>query len=210
MTVGRPFCRQVRVGQDLLDRLGLAVGPAARERAPEDPVVLLAELVARVLAVDLARARDQHLGAVLVGLLEDDLATADVRRQALERLVHDQLNADGGREVEADVGPGHEVIEQVGVEDAAKDELDAISLAQVLDVLEPTSAEVVQQDQAVAAGKEGVGMGADEAGSAGAEGERRSDLTPEAGQAGCRTTGVGTSPVRSRSPCHLLASIHMS
>jgi hypothetical protein len=36
--------------------------------------------------------------------------------------------------VEADVGAGHQVVLQVGVEDAAEDELDVVAFAQVLDV----------------------------------------------------------------------------
>jgi hypothetical protein len=106
-----------------------------------------------------------------VRLLEDDLAAPDVGRQALQRLVDDQLHADRGRQVEAQVRPAHDVVHQVGVEDAAEHELDVVALAQVLDVLQAPGAEVVEQDHRVAAGEQGVGeVGADEAGPAGDEG----------------------------------------
>jgi hypothetical protein len=73
--------------------------------------------------------------------------------------------------VEAHVGACNEVVEQVGVEDAAEDELDIVAVPQVLDVLQAPGREVVEEDHRVAPREQRVGeVGADEPGSAGDEG----------------------------------------
>jgi hypothetical protein len=139
---------------------------------------------------------------VLVRLLEDDLGAADVGRQALQWLVDDELHADGGGEVEAHVDAGHDVVEQVRVEDAAEDELHVVALAQVLDVLQAAGGQVVQDDHRVAARQEGVGeVGADEAGSAGDEGAHRPTVRegqPVADHPGLRVSITTVLPVSER------------
>ncbi len=69
-----------------------------------------------------------------MSLLEDDLGAPDIGRQALEGLLHDELDTHGGGQVEHCVTPAHHVVDQVGIEDRAEDELEVTPPEQVLDV----------------------------------------------------------------------------
>ena len=116
-------------------RLGLAVGPAALQRRAEDAVVLLAEPVGGVLAVDLAGGGEQQdLRAVLVRLLEDDLGAADVGGQALQRLLDDELDTRRRRPGGRRGRPADDVVDEVGVEDRCPSTNSKSGCASVLDV----------------------------------------------------------------------------
>jgi hypothetical protein len=82
--------------------------------------------------------------AVLVRLLEDDLAAPDVGREALQRLVDDELYADRRGQVEADVGAGHQVIERSALRMLPSTNSTS-SLAQALDVFQASGAQIVEQ-----------------------------------------------------------------
>ncbi len=76
----------------------------------------------------------------------DDVGAADVAQQRLERVLDDQLDADGGGEVEAGVGPLDQLVDQLGVQHRPLDEHRLAGVQQVVDVLPAPGAEVVEDD----------------------------------------------------------------
>jgi hypothetical protein len=101
---------------------------------------------------------------------DHDVVAADIREQGVERLAHDELHADRRREVEARVDLRHPAVDELAVDDAPLHELHGLQLEQVLDVLEPARAQVVQQNETVPARGERVGeVGPDESRSSGDE-----------------------------------------
>lgn len=67
--------------------------------------------------------------------LGDDLRAVDVRREAFERPLDDELHADCCRQAEDDVAAAHYIVDEVVVQDGAEDELDVPPVEEVLDVL---------------------------------------------------------------------------
>ena len=99
---------------------------------------------------------------------EDVVRAADVAEQRAQRRGDDELHADGGGEVQRRVGRGHEVVDELGVERRALDQLDVGMPVQMGDRVAPAGGEVVEEDDALAAGEQRVReVGADEAGAAG-------------------------------------------
>jgi hypothetical protein len=141
------------------------------------------EAVRTVLPVDLAGRGDEDPGSVFVGLLEDDLRASDVGGQAPEGVVHDELDAHGGGQVEDGLAPPDHVVDHVRIEDRSQDELE-IGLAQeVLDVRVATGGEVVQGHDGMALFQQVVGqVRGDEAGASGDEDPHRPKVTATAGE----------------------------
>ena len=79
---------------------------------PEEAVRVLAERTVAVLAVDLRGGGEEQAPAVARRRMGDDVGAADVAKQRLERVVDDQLDADGGGEMEAGVGPLDQLIDE--------------------------------------------------------------------------------------------------
>ncbi len=104
------------------------------------------------------------------GRREDNIEPADVVEQTGEWLIDDELDPDGGGEVKASVDRLHELVDELLARRRSLDELSLPGGEQVLDVLAGPRAQVVQDDDLVAAGSQGVSeVGADEAGAAGDE-----------------------------------------
>ena len=102
----------VGVREDLVDGLRGAVRPAGDERGAEDPVGVLGDGAASVLAVDLGGRGEERASAVAGRCLEDVLGAADVGEKRLERALHDELHADGGGQVDHDVVVGGEPVDE--------------------------------------------------------------------------------------------------
>ena len=147
---GETLLLPIGVGEDLVDGLGLGVGPAALEWRTQDAVVVLVEAVGAVLAVDLTARGDEHPGAEFVGLLEDDLRAPDVGGQAAQRLVDDELHAHGGGQMEHSLAAPDDVVDDIGVQDRAEDEFEVGPAQEVLDIGMTAGGEVVQGDDRVA------------------------------------------------------------
>src|SRR5205807_9225319 len=97
-----------------------------------------------------------------------DVGAAHVSQQRVERARDHQLDSNGGGEVEAGVRGVHALVDEVGVEDAALDQLDPVGRQEVLHVVPVARAQVVEDLHVVASGGQGLDeMGADEASSAG-------------------------------------------
>ena len=91
-----------------------------------------------------------------MGLLEDDLRAPDVGDERLEGPLDDELDPDRRREMEDDVCPGDQVVDEVGVDDGPHDELEPRVADMVPDVVVAAGGEVVEGDHRVPAGKESV------------------------------------------------------
>jgi hypothetical protein len=89
---------------------------------------------------------------------EDDVA-ADAAKDRFERLRDHELDPDRGREVQGGVDRGHAVVDEGLVGDRALDELHragVVSVVQLVEVFQPTRAEVVEHEDVIAAGGEGI------------------------------------------------------
>ena len=113
----------VRERQVLVDRLRRRVRPARDRSRAEHAIGQLVHLPGR-LPVHLGRGRDEHLLAVAVDGVEDDLRPADVRPERAQRLLDDEPHADRGTEVDDDVALLDELVDEQLVEDAAEHELE--------------------------------------------------------------------------------------
>ena len=114
--------------QELVERLGARIRPAAARGRTHHDVAVLDEGKLRRLAVDLAGRSDEHRLVLLVRLREHDLGAVNVGLERADGTVDDQLHADGGGEVE----------DVVGVVDKLSD--DAVVVAGVDRVAEPGAA----------------------------------------------------------------------
>ena len=141
----------VGVRQDLVDRLGLGVGPPTLQRRPENPIVIFRQTVRGVLPVDLGRRGDQDPLAVLVGLLEDRLRPSDVGHEALERLLDNQVDTHRRSEMEDDIDPRDDMVDEIHVEHRAEHELTVGVTLEMGDVGESPGREVVEQEHLIAA-----------------------------------------------------------
>ena len=106
----------VRVGKDLVDGFGGRVRPTGHCRRAQDAVRLLVEFSRIVLAVNLRRARHHHLAPVAVGSFEHNDGALDVGCKGVERLLDDQLHADGRGKVHDNVALTHHLVDGQVVE----------------------------------------------------------------------------------------------
>ena len=98
------------------------------------------------------------------------MGAEDVRLDGADGVVDDELDADGGGEVDDGVALGDEAVHDHGVHDGVDDEGKGGLGDERLEVGEGAGGEVVDDGDGVAAGDEGFGeVGADEAGAAGDE-----------------------------------------
>ena len=87
---------------------------------------------------------------------DDQVGSPDGAAQGVERLGHNECDADRRGEVEADVAPRDQVIDQRCVSHRTLDHLRETALDEVIDVRPPTGAEVVEDDHLVPARHQGV------------------------------------------------------
>jgi hypothetical protein len=119
---------------------------------------VLGEGFAAVLAVDLRGRGEEQAPAEPIGALGDDLGAAHAAAQRFDRAFDDQLDADGRGEMEAGVGPLHALVHQLRVADGPFDHLRLAGGHRVDHILEAAGAEVIEDEDAVAARDEGVGQ----------------------------------------------------
>src|ERR1035437_6138164 len=114
---------RIQVGEGLVERLGLSIGPAVLQRRPDVAVVVFPQPDLGVLAVDLAGRRDQDARAVPECAVQDVLRPVQVGTQALERPVQDREGPHRGGEVIDGVGPADEFVHDRRVENRTLNEL---------------------------------------------------------------------------------------
>jgi hypothetical protein len=84
-----------------------------------------------------------------MAVLEHDLRAAQVRDEGLDRLFDDQPHADSGREVVHDVAFVDELVDGRPVEYRVDDEMEPLSVAKMLDVLQRARGEIVEHPDLV-------------------------------------------------------------
>ena len=97
-----------------------------------------------MIAVDLGGGGDQDALAEAVAVLEHDLGAAKVRDERLHGLLDDQPHPDRCGEVIDDVAAVDELVDHGRLEDAVDDQVKAVAVAEVLDVLQRAGREVVE------------------------------------------------------------------
>ena len=164
--------------EELVDRLGARVAPAALRGGTEDAVVFLGERDPVVLAVDLGARGEHDPGAVPRGGAEHDLGAHDVGGDGLHRALEDEPHADGGGQVIHEVGSATELLDQGLVRHRALDEAQPGVPEDGLEVLGPAGGEVVEHDHLVPLAEERLDeVRADEAGAARHQNPHRTLLT---------------------------------
>ena len=140
----------VRQCEELVHRLRVRVRPALLRGRPVDPTVGLHERsLLAVVAVHLRGRRDEHALAEAVAVLENDLGAAQVRHERLHRLFDDESHSDGRGQVVHDVALVDELVDDRPVENGVDDEVEAVAIAKVLDVVERSRREVVEHPHLV-------------------------------------------------------------
>ena len=140
----------VREREELVHRLRVRIRPALLRRRPVDPPVGLDERpLLAVVAVDLGGRGDQHALAEPVAVLEDDLGATQVRHERLHGLLDDQTDADRRSEVVDDVALVDELVDDRPVEHGVDDEMESVTIPEVLDVVERSGREIVEHPHLV-------------------------------------------------------------
>ena len=136
--------------QKFVERLGSRVAPAALRRGAEDQVGIFVERHLGVLPVDFGSGGQQNKLLFLPSGFEDQLRAVDIGLNRADGALHDELHADGGSEMNDDVGIIDEFRKEVPIFDAVKVILQVFGTLQVPDVLHASGGEIVQQHDLVA------------------------------------------------------------
>ena len=114
--------------QELVQRLRVRIGPALRGRRAVDALrVLLERHVLGMVAVDLRARSDENRPLEPGAVLEHVLGALHVRQEGAARLLDDQLDSYGGREVEDDVTAVHELADDRGREHGVHNQMESVS-----------------------------------------------------------------------------------
>ena len=119
-------------GEVLVHRFGIGVQPALFRRRPIDaPIVLREWLLGAVIAVNLGARGDEHPFTEAVAVFEHRLGALDVRDHRVDRLLDDQPDADGSREMEDHIAPMGELADDRVRQDGVDDEVKVRPLAEL-------------------------------------------------------------------------------
>ena len=164
-----PALLVVRECEELVERLRLRVGPAARGRRPVHAKSLLVQrLGLATVSVHLGRGGDEHALVESVAVVEHRLGALDVRHQGVHRLLDDETHSDRRSEVEDDVATMHELVDDRRLQDRVDDQVKVPALAQMRDVPLRPGRQVVEDEHFPAVlQQELCEVGADEARAAG-------------------------------------------
>ena len=94
----------VREREKFIESLGGGVTPAAFGGGPENEVGVFVERHVGIFAVDFGSGSGKNEFAFFAGGFQDPLRAVDVGFDGAHRAFDDELHADGGREVDDDVG----------------------------------------------------------------------------------------------------------
>ena len=135
--------------EEFVDGFGGGVGPTALVGGAHEAVVLFAEGDLDAFAVDFGGGGDEDFAAVAVGGFEDGFAAHDVGFDGADGVFDDEAHADGGGEVDDDLGLAGEAVEDLGIHDGLAHEGEALAIFEGLDVLEAAGGEIVDGDNLV-------------------------------------------------------------
>src|SRR5262249_10279636 len=151
--------------QELVERLGTGVAPAAFRRSAKHQGAILAEGDLRTQAIDFGSRGEQHLLALPSGLGEHDFGSVNIGLDGSDRAFDDQLDTDGGGQMADHVTAVYQLREHRLVVDAVDDQAESRVVLEVLDVVDFPGGEVVDDLDGVAPRQASVGeMRADEPG----------------------------------------------
>ena len=146
-------------------------------RRPQDEIRVLAERHVVALAVDLGGRGDHDQLLLLVGVLEHHFGAVHVGLDRADRLLDDQLDADGRGEMKNDVAAVDELREERLVLDRVDEVFESAAALEMRDVFDGAGRQVVEDEHLVAAIEQRLGeMRADEPGAAG---DQRAHVPPE-------------------------------
>ena len=77
-------------------------------------------------------------------MLEHELGAPKIRHERPNRLLDDQPHTDCSRQVIDDVAAIHELVDDRRLEDAVDDEMKALTVAEMLDVLQRPCREIIE------------------------------------------------------------------
>jgi len=147
--------------------------PTSLRGGTKHQVVVFAEGHARALAVHLGGRSDDHLFALLVGVLEHQLGAVHVGLNGVDWAFHDELDAHGRSEVIDHIRAVDHLRQQVLVLDGIDHVVEAFAWLEVLDVIDAARREIVEDVNLLALAQKFFGkMAADESG---ATGDQRSN-----------------------------------
>src|SRR5713226_1507155 len=148
---GELFFLPVGEGEKFIEGLGGGVAPAAFGCGAEDEVGIFVERDVGVLAVDLGGGGGENELLFFAGGFEDELGAVYVGLDGLDGAFDDELDADGGGEVDDDIGVIDELGEQLAIFDVVEMILHAVGRLEMANVFDAAGREIVEQDDAVAA-----------------------------------------------------------
>src|SRR5947209_238152 len=143
----------VRDREELIERLRARVCPAPANRRAHHEITVLTERDRGGLAVDLAGGCDEYWRLLPVGQCEHHLGRVDVCLDRPHRALHDQLYADGRREVIDEIGLRDGFFDYRLVVAGTEREAEPGVCAEPTDVLQRSSRQVVDHLHAVSAGE---------------------------------------------------------
>jgi len=145
------FGAVIRKRQKLVHRLGGGIAPTGDFGRAVDALVVFAKRNLRVPAVNLRCGGQEGLLAKFVGQLQNDFRSRDVRVDRFERLVDDQLDANGGSQVDDHIADSCQLEHRLTVQNGIVDEMKAGILEEMLDIFEPAGGEVIDDIDLLAA-----------------------------------------------------------
>ena len=110
----------VREREKFVQSLGSGVAPAAFGGGPENEVGVFVKRHVGIFAVDFGCRSGKDEFALLAGGFEDPLRAVDVGLDGANRTFDDEFDADGGREVDHDVGIVNEFGHQLAILDVVE------------------------------------------------------------------------------------------
>ena len=148
---GQLFFLPVGKRQKFIEGLGGGVAPAAFGGGAEDKVGVFVERDVGILAVDFGGGSGENEFLFLASSFEDELRAVDVGLDGLDGAFDDELDADGGGEMDDHIGIVNELGEQLAILDIVQMILHAVGGLEMADIFDAAGGEIVEQNDAVAA-----------------------------------------------------------
>ena len=134
-----------------VEGFGSGIAPAAFGGGAEDEVGVFVERDVGALAVDLGGGSGDDELALLRGGFEDHLRAVDVGLDGADGALDDELDADGGGEMDDDVGVVDEFGDELAIFDAVEVIFQLGVRFQVADVVHAAGGKIVEENDAIAA-----------------------------------------------------------
>src|SRR6266849_1159441 len=148
---GEPFFLPIGERKKFVKGLGGGVAPAAFGGRAEDEIGIFMEGNVGVLAIDFGGGSGENDLLFFAGGFEDQLGAIYVGLDGLDGTFDDELDADGGGEMDDDIGIVDEFGKQLAIFDVVEVILHAVGRLKMANVFDAAGGEIVEQNDAVAA-----------------------------------------------------------